>query len=48
MHDLPRTERWPIAVLVVAAVVFGILPALLLGQVDGWLEGLRALLEVGA
>jgi NADH-quinone oxidoreductase subunit M len=48
MHDLPRTERWPMAILVVAAVVFGILPALFLGQVNGWVDGVMAVLGVGA
>ena len=43
MHDLPRTERWPMAALVVLAVLFGVLPALLMGQVDGWLHSLAAL-----
>jgi F420H2 dehydrogenase subunit M len=38
MHDLPRTERWPIVVLVILAIVFGILPALLMGQMDDWTQ----------
>jgi proton-translocating NADH-quinone oxidoreductase chain M len=47
VHDLPRTERWPLAVLLVAAVVFGVLPALLLGQIGHWVEGLALLMEAG-
>jgi proton-translocating NADH-quinone oxidoreductase chain M len=45
MHDLPRTERWPIAVLLVLAVVFGVLPALFLDQIDGWMHSALALMD---
>lgn len=42
MHDVPATERWPMAVLVVLAVVLGILPALLLDQMDAWMQAALA------
>jgi NADH-quinone oxidoreductase subunit M len=44
MHDVPRTEQWPMAALIVLAVVFGVLPALLMGQMDAWMHTLAALL----
>ncbi len=48
IHDVPGVERWPMALLVILAVVFGVLPALLMGQYNGWtLEVLRAM-GVGA
>ncbi len=46
MHDLPRTERWPMAFLVVLAIVFGVLPALLMGQVDDWTQAVLAFMGV--
>ena len=46
MHDLPRTEKWPIAALVVLAIVFGILPVLLMGQMSEWTEAVLALMGV--
>lgn len=46
MHDLPRTERWPIAALVVLAIVLGVLPALLMGQVDEWTRAALAFMGV--
>ena len=42
MHDLPSTERWPIAALVVVAVVLGVLPALLMDQMDAWMQAVFA------
>jgi proton-translocating NADH-quinone oxidoreductase chain M len=42
MHDLPATERWPIATLVVLAIVLGILPALLMDQMDAWMHAVFA------
>jgi proton-translocating NADH-quinone oxidoreductase chain M len=44
MHDLPRTEKWPMATLVVLAVVFGVAPALLMGQFDAWMHTVMAIL----
>ncbi len=43
MHDLPRTEQWSIATLVVLALAFGILPGLLMGQYDEWTTAVLAL-----
>jgi F420H2 dehydrogenase subunit M len=36
MHDLPANERYTVAALVVLAIVFGVLPALLLGMMNEW------------
>jgi NADH-quinone oxidoreductase subunit M len=36
VHDVPDEERWPTFVLVLLALIFGILPALLFGQMDEW------------
>jgi proton-translocating NADH-quinone oxidoreductase chain M len=47
MHDLPRTERWPMAALVVLAILFGVLPALLMGQMDDWMHSALALVGGG-
>lgn len=44
MHDLPRTERWPIVALVVLAILFGVAPALLMGQADDWMHSALALI----
>lgn len=46
MHDIPRTEKWPMAVLVVAAIVFGVLPVLLMGQINDWTQAVLALMGV--
>jgi NADH:ubiquinone oxidoreductase subunit 4 (subunit M) len=46
MHDLPRTEKWPIVTLVVLAIAFGILPALLMDQMSAWTEHVLALMGV--
>jgi NADH-quinone oxidoreductase subunit M len=44
MHDVPRTEQWAMATLVILAAVFGILPALLMGQYNDWTESVFALI----
>ncbi|HLF16171.1 MAG TPA: NADH-quinone oxidoreductase subunit M [Candidatus Thermoplasmatota archaeon] len=36
IHDVPALERWPIALLVVLAIFFGVLPALLMGAYSDW------------
>src|ERR1041385_1757882 len=36
IHDVPALEKWPMAALIGAAILFGVLPALLMGQMDGW------------
>jgi proton-translocating NADH-quinone oxidoreductase chain M len=36
MHDVVRTERWGMAALVGLALLFGLLPGLLMGQFDAW------------
>ncbi len=46
MHDLPRTEKWPIATLVVVAIVLGVLPALLMDQMDAWTQYVLGLMGV--
>jgi proton-translocating NADH-quinone oxidoreductase chain M len=44
MHDVVRTERWSMAAIVALALLFGILPGLLMGQYDAWgLAQLRAM-----
>ncbi|MCA1818533.1 MAG: NADH-quinone oxidoreductase subunit M [Halobacteriales archaeon] len=44
MHDVARTEQWGIAALIGLALLFGILPGLLMGQYDHWgIESLRTM-----
>lgn len=44
IHDVPPEERVPMAALVVLAVLFGVLPALLLGQMNDWTHAVLALM----
>ena len=46
MHDVNDTERWPIVALVILAIVFGVLPALLLGQMNAWSGSVLSLMGV--
>lgn len=46
MHDLPRTEKWPMVTLVVLAIVLGVLPALLLDQMNAWTEHVLDLMGI--
>ncbi|HET6399156.1 MAG TPA: hypothetical protein VFH47_06350, partial [Candidatus Thermoplasmatota archaeon] len=46
MHDLPRIEKVPMAILVVLSIVLGVLPAILLGQMDGWTQSVLAAMGV--
>ncbi|HUR64482.1 MAG TPA: NADH-quinone oxidoreductase subunit M [Candidatus Thermoplasmatota archaeon] len=48
LHDVPATEKWSMAALIGLALLFGILPGLLLGQMDGWTVGVLGLLGGGA
>ncbi len=45
-HDVPAIEKWPMAALVVLAIIFGVLPALLLGQMNDWTGSVLALMGV--
>ncbi|MES2154871.1 MAG: NADH-quinone oxidoreductase subunit M [bacterium] len=46
MHDVPRTEQWSMAALIALALLFGILPGLLMGQINDWTGSTLALLGV--
>lgn len=46
MHDVPRTEKWSMAALIGLALLFGILPGLLMGQMNDWTGTTLALLGV--
>jgi NADH-quinone oxidoreductase subunit M len=48
IHDVPATERWSMAALIVLALVFGILPGLLMGSYNAWTTQVLALLTGGA
>ncbi|MEK6985728.1 MAG: NADH-quinone oxidoreductase subunit M [Candidatus Thermoplasmatota archaeon] len=44
MHDVPTTERWSIVALILLALLFGILPGLLMGSYNEWtLQALAAM-----
>jgi NADH-quinone oxidoreductase subunit M len=44
MHDVAPTEKWSMAALIALALLFGILPGLLMGQFDHWgIDSLRAI-----
>jgi proton-translocating NADH-quinone oxidoreductase chain M len=47
IHDVPANERWTMAALIGLALVFGILPGLLMGQMNDWTLGVLALLSGG-
>ena len=42
MHDVPATERWSIVALILLALLFGILPGLLMGSYNEWTLGVLA------
>ncbi len=44
MHDVPTTERWSMVALIVLALVFGVLPGLLMGSYNAWTLQVLALL----
>ncbi|MEA3190229.1 MAG: dehydrogenase subunit [Thermoplasmata archaeon] len=44
IHDVPRTEQWAMVALILLALLFGILPGLLMGQMNDWTLGLLAFL----
>ncbi len=46
VHDVVPMERWTIAVLVVLAIIFGVLPALLLGQMNDWTQQVMQIMGV--
>ncbi len=46
LHDVPNAEHWPMVFLVVLAVVLGVLPGLLLGQMNDWTVGILAAMGV--
>jgi len=46
IHDVPDEERWTMAVLIVLAVLFGVLPSLLLGQMNEWTHAVLAIMGV--
>lgn len=46
MHDINDTERWPTVALLILAIIFGVLPALLLGQMDAWSQSILHLMGV--
>jgi NADH-quinone oxidoreductase subunit M len=46
IHDVPRTEQWSMAALVGLALLFGVLPGLLMGQYNDWTATVLALLGV--
>ncbi len=46
MHDVPRTEKWSMAALIGLALLFGILPGLLMSQMNDWTTATLALLGV--
>jgi NADH-quinone oxidoreductase subunit M len=48
IHDVPATEKWSMAALIGLALLFGILPGLLMGQMNGWTVGVLGLLGRGA
>jgi NADH-quinone oxidoreductase subunit M len=43
MHDVPATEKWSMAALIALALLFGILPGLLMGQMNDWTRSVLAL-----
>ncbi|HUR62574.1 MAG TPA: NADH-quinone oxidoreductase subunit M [Candidatus Thermoplasmatota archaeon] len=43
-HDVPATEKWSMAVLIGLALLFGIVPGLLMGQMDAWTTATLGLL----
>ncbi len=45
-HDVPSEERWPMVAMVVLAILFGVLPALLLGQMNDWTHAVFAIMGV--
>lgn len=44
MHDVPPTERWTMATLVVLAILFGVLPGLVMAQYNDWTVRVLAML----
>ncbi len=42
MHDVVRYEQAPMVAMVLLAILFGVLPALLLGQMDDWTHAVLA------
>ncbi len=44
IHDVPRTEQWSMAALIGLALLFGILPGLLMGQMNDWTNATLAML----
>ncbi|MGB0653604.1 MAG: complex I subunit 4 family protein [Thermoplasmatota archaeon] len=46
IHDLPAEEKWPMFALLVLAIVLGVLPGLLLGQMNDWTGAALALMGV--
>jgi NADH-quinone oxidoreductase subunit M len=46
IHDVPRTEQWSMAALVALALLFGILPGLLMAQYNDWTMNTLSMLGV--
>ena len=46
VHDVPREEQYTMFALVVLAIVLGVLPAILLGQMNDWAVDILAFLGV--
>lgn len=44
VHDVTDDERWPMVMMVLLAILFGVLPALLLNQMNEWTAGVLALM----
>ncbi len=47
-HDVPSHERIPMFLLVVVAILFGVIPALLLGQMNDWTVEVLKIMGVNA
>jgi proton-translocating NADH-quinone oxidoreductase chain M len=46
VHDISADEKWPTVMMIALAILFGVLPALLLNQMNEWTLGVLSLMGV--